>query len=106
MGIPSNLLNNSVGQGSSLNYNLLIGTASADTTARLWYLNAMSQSLGGLGIASQQLSPMQQNSSSCFGSEQMMATSFCIQEYCGHTGKLGFIKLYRYRILNGLNFCF
>ena len=90
MGIPSDLLNNSGNQGSSLNYNLLIGTASADTTARLWYLNAMSQSWVGVGAAGQQLSPMQQNSSSCLGSEQMMATSFCIQEYCGHTGKLAF----------------
>ena len=55
--------------------NLLIGTASADTTARLWYLNAHGYS----GTASE----LHQHT-----------TAFCVQEYCGHTGSVNSIRFH------------
>jgi WD40 repeat protein len=62
--IPNDLFNSHVSQHISSNY--LIGSASADTTARLWYLNKTN------GVSS----------------------SFCIQEYCGHSGSVNSIRFH------------
>ena len=88
--IPSHLLNNrnyaNYNEKSfNVNYNLLIGTASADTTARLWYLNSISQQQ--VGYTQNQLSPIHHPGLlSTNAQQQMVSTAFCIQEYCGHGG--------------------
>jgi WD40 repeat protein len=86
--IPNHLLNNINHvnyneKNFNVNYNLLIGTASADTTARLWYLNSLSQQQAN--HTQNQLSPIHHPNIS-IQTQQMVSTAFCIQEYCGHTG--------------------
>ena len=87
--IPSHLLNNrnyaNYNEKSfNVNFNLLIGTASADTTARLWYLNSISQQQ--VGCTQNQLSPVH-HPGLLATAQQMASTAFCIQEYCGHGGR-------------------
>jgi WD40 repeat protein len=92
--IPSNLLINSTNSNmynnlNHNNYNLLIGTASADTTARLWYFNSHTNpGQTPLPISSPQ------SSLTSFNNSQTTSTSFCIQEYCGHTGSVNSIRFH------------
>jgi hypothetical protein len=96
--IPSNLLINSSNSNihtnfNHNNYNLLIGTASADTTARLWYFNSHNISNAGqtpLPISSPQSSLTSFNNNN----NQTTSTSFCIQEYSGHTGSVNSIRFH------------
>jgi len=101
--IPSHLFcySNSFNQNNLLNnQNLLIGTASADSTARLWYLNSHStvQSLQ-LSSQNQQHSPHQNQLNQSSWSANNYITSqvtngFCIQQYCGHTGSVNSIRFH------------
>lgn len=100
--IPSNLLINSTNSNmynnnnfNHNNYNLLIGTASADTTARLWYFNSHTNSMNAgqpppLPISSPQSSLTSFNNNN----SQTTSTSFCLQEYCGHTGSVNSIRFH------------
>jgi hypothetical protein len=106
--IPNNLLSQNNGGGlastsssnlsnyyNHYNYqnnasnNLLVGTASADNTARLWYLNSHMSNQ-----QSMHMSPLQQHLQSNYSTQtngqHMTTTAFCIQEYSGHTGKIQF----------------
>lgn len=60
------------------NLNLLVGTASADSTARLWYFNQ--HQLGGGGGGG--------------GNNHHRTTGFCVQEYCGHAGSVNSIRFH------------
>jgi hypothetical protein len=101
--IPSHLLLSSSSTGTSsssssnLNSsNLLIGTASADTTARLWYYNVQ-----GSGALSQSSAASHQAVIS--NSVRAQATSFCVQEYCGHTGSVNSIRFHPRFFLDATN---
>ena len=89
--IPNHLINNATLFNN--NQNLLIGTASADSTARLWFLNSQpnNQMLG-------QFSPQQNfnssSSSSSSSKHHLLTTGFCIQQYCGHSGSVNSIRFH------------
>jgi WD40 repeat protein len=82
--IPNSLFNN---LASNCSHNLLIGTASADSTARLWYLNSQSSSTAN---NLSQLSPSQPNQCS----QYLASNGFSIQQYCGHTGSVNSIRFH------------
>ena len=81
--IPSNLV------GNSTSINLLMGTASADHTARLWYFNWTSGSAGGKQLGSLLMSPQHSGAHT-----QVQTSAFCIQEYCGHTGSVNSLRFH------------
>lgn len=79
--VPNHLINN---MKSVQNVNLLIGTASADSTARLWYVNH-----------SQQLNSLQSSPSSVGLSVSNTSTNgFCVQQYCGHNGSVNSLRFH------------
>jgi len=74
---------------SSNSSNLLVGTASADNTARLWYLNSHMSHQQQSMTNFQPMSPLQQQQNYSVlpnSGQQLTTTAFCIQEYSGHTG--------------------
>jgi WD40 repeat protein len=76
--------------------NLLIGTASVDTTARLWYFNMHSRA----SAVTHQLSPhststsLGQTSPPSCNNKQHESAAFCFQEYCGHAGAVNSIRFH------------
>lgn len=89
--IPNHLINNNNSNFGSLanNNNLLIGTASADTTARLWYLNSHSNS-----ATQNQLSPIPSSQNQQYCNNNLQTNGFCIQQYCGHTGSVNSVRFH------------
>ena len=89
--VPNHLINN---MKSVQNVNLLIGTASADSTARLWYLNHSQQQQQQ---QHQQLNSLQSSPSS-IGlnpvSTNNCTNGFCVQEYCGHNGSVNSLRFH------------
>jgi hypothetical protein len=91
--IPPHLLFNQntsslLSSQQSSSHNLLIGTASADSTARLWYFNSHLTNSSGNTLSSP-------NSSLTNTSAQTQtSTSFCIQEYSGHSGSVNSIRFH------------
>lgn len=96
--IPSHLFNNNNSNhlsGYTNNDNLLIGTASADTTARLWYLNShSSQSNNQIQTTVNQLSPSLANQPQQLNNIHTQTNGFCIQQYCGHSGSVNSIRFH------------
>jgi len=97
--IPNHLIN--FKQHNSAN-NLLIGTASADSTARLWYLNSqlnnnnnnnsinnLSPSTNVSSLIHQTPPPQQQQQL-----QQLISNGFCVQQYCGHSGSVNSIRFH------------
>lgn len=88
IGVPSHLFTSIPNNTSSTsscssfnankNANLLVGTASADSTARLWYFN-QHQPVNSSGVA-------------LMGGHR--TTAFCVQEYCGHAGSVNSIRFH------------
>ncbi len=81
--IPNHLIANS----SPNSTNLLVGTASADNSARLWYFNATNTSLPN----QQFMSPA---SSHQTVQSKLQTAGFCIQEYSGHTGSVNSLRFH------------
>ncbi len=103
--IPGHLFNSNDLTNYPNNHNLLIGTASADSTARLWYLNAHSNSSSRDTLVSHLSSSPQTPSTSINnnnnnnnnnnpGSNPLQTNGFCIQHYCGHTGSVNSIRFH------------
>jgi hypothetical protein len=94
--IPNHLIN--FKQHNSAN-NLLIGTASADSTARLWYLNSQ---LNNYNNTINNLSPSTNVSSLMHQTppqqqqqlQQLISNGFCVQQYCGHSGSVNSIRFH------------
>lgn len=95
--VPSHLFTAAAQSSASLNLNrnvsLLVGTASADTTARLWYFNQhqmiSANGLNGAGAAH------------CSGG--LRSSAFCVQEYCGHTGSVNSVRFHPKFFTNATN---
>jgi hypothetical protein len=81
---------NTYNHGCNASSNLLVGTASADNTARLWYLNSHMSNQQQPMTNFQPMSPLQQQQQNYSvlpnSGQQLTTTAFCIQEYSGHTG--------------------
>lgn len=96
--IPNHLIN--FKQHNSAN-NLLIGTASADSTARLWYLNSQlnnyNNTINNLSPSTNvsslmhQTPPQQQHQQQL---QQLISNGFCVQQYCGHSGSVNSIRFH------------
>ena len=88
--VPSHLNSNAKLMPNLQNVNLLIGTASADSTARLWYLNHSQQQLNSL-----QSSPSSVGLAAAGSSIQTTATNgFCVQQYSGHSGSVNSLRFH------------
>ncbi|RNA20626.1 WD repeat-containing 37 [Brachionus plicatilis] len=74
--------------------NLLLGTASADTTARLWYHSLSSP--GPTAAASPALSPQ-------VAAQHQHSSSLCVQEYSGHTGSVNSVRFHPKFFTNSTN---
>lgn len=101
--IPNYLLKNAHTQtNTNQNQNLLIGTASADTTARLWYFNmhAISSNNSPSVALNQSSSPQINHHNS---HNQPISSSICIQEYCGHTGSVNSLRFHPRFFTNSTN---
>lgn len=77
--VPNHLITSADFRYTHSNTSLLVGTASADTTARLWYLNSLQNN---------SLSPSVQTHL------QLVTSGFCVQQYCGHTGSVNSIRFH------------
>jgi WD40 repeat protein len=83
--IPNHLIANS----TSSSTNLLIGTASADNSARLWYFNATKSS-----YQQQQHQQFMSPATNSQTASQVQTAGFCIQEYSGHTGSVNSLRFH------------
>ncbi|CAF0788166.1 unnamed protein product [Brachionus calyciflorus] len=87
--IPNYLIKNS---SLSQSQNFLLGTASADTTARLWFYNINQNSTH---------SPS--NSMSPHINSNYQSNSLCFQEYSGHTGSVNSLRFHPKFYTNSTN---
>jgi hypothetical protein len=86
--MPKHLLTNSNSNDLNINYNLLLGSASADNIARLWYFNLHSTTQNS--NQNSNFSPSTLTNNNC----KQQTTSFCVQEYCGHAGSVNSIRFH------------
>lgn len=88
--IPAHLFTSPTASINHLNYknvNLLVGTASADSTARLWYFNQHQPISGGGGGGAH-------HNHHHHHQPNRTTASFCVQEYCGHAGSVNSIRFH------------
>jgi WD40 repeat protein len=93
LAIPEHLIvsNNNVNGTTN---NVLLGTASADNTARLWYFNAATTSTAVSSSCQQFISSPSSASQQQQQQQHLQTSGFCIQEYSGHTGSVNSLRFH------------
>lgn len=91
--VPSHLINNSNFKPSQTNINLLIGTASADSTARLWFLNSQPNQTTSNANTSLS-SPAGSGTTPPPHTSSLISSGFCVQQYCGHSGSVNSLRFH------------
>lgn len=91
--IPDHLVNkNNTMPFGAQNTSVLLGTASADNTARLWYFNSQQNLISTKSNGNHQLmSPLTTSRSQ---QRSIQSAGFCVQEYCGHSGSVNSIRFH------------